>query len=60
MLKCNVFLQCSADLTVKKFGVCMIVFFFNEINTFINQGCIKLIKNVSEDISTVIKYLYFK
>ncbi len=38
----------------------MIVFFFYEINTFINQGCIKLIKNVSEDISTVIKYLYFK
>ncbi len=35
-------------------------FFFLEINTFIQQGCIKLIKSDITDIYNVTKDLYFK
>ncbi len=31
-----------------------------EINTFIQQGCTKLIKSDSKDIYNVTKYFYFK
>ncbi len=34
--------------------------FLREINTFIQQGCIKLIKNDSKEIYNVTKYFYFK
>ncbi len=33
---------------------------FKEINTFILQGCIKLIKSDSKDIHYVTKDVYFK
>ncbi len=34
--------------------------FFKEINTFIYQGCIKLIKSDDKDIYNVTKDFYFK
>ncbi len=36
--------------SVQKFEVSKFFFFLKEINTFIQQGCIKLIKNYSKDI----------
>ncbi len=33
---------------------------FKEINTFINHGCIKLIKSVIKDIYNVTKNVHFK
>ncbi len=41
--------------TIQKFGVSILIF-LREINTFIQQGCIKLIKSDSKDIY-VIKYI---
>jgi len=34
--------------------------FEEEINTFIEQGCIKLFESESKDIYNVSKYFYFK
>ncbi len=40
---------------VQMFGV-----FLKEINTFIHQGCIKLIKSENKDINYVTNDFYFK
>ncbi len=45
--------------SVQKFGACMIIIFFKDINTFIQQEWIKLIKRDSLDIYNVTKDLYF-
>ncbi len=42
---------------IQKFVVSKI--FFKDINTFIQQGCIKLIKSDSKDIYNVTKDFYF-
>ncbi len=44
----------SKYTTIQKFWVS------NEINTFIQQGCIKMIKRDSKDICNVTKDLYVK
>ncbi len=46
--------------TVQKFGTCNSFFFFRkkEINTFIQQGCIKLIESNSKDIYIIWKIFF--
>jgi len=57
-MRMHIFACIKYIYTVQKFGVCKtFVEWMNEINTFIHQGCIKLIESYSKDMYTVTKVL---
>ncbi len=51
---------CTQTVHIQLLKSLGLVRFLKEINTFIDQGCIKLIKSDSKDIHNVTNDFYFK
>ncbi len=49
----------SMYTTIKKFRVCIFVFFLKESNTFISEGCVKWIKGDSKDLYCEKNFLFW-